>query len=80
MLRREIELKFKDLGQHRWLCRAAMDHNTRNEFLKWMRENLPDCKVNKIPYYDSPTRRYNYYMEIRGGDLASQTLLALTWS
>lgn len=80
-MERKIKLKFKDLGEQRWVCTASMDHNTRNRFLAWAKANIPECKINTMnDFYLKDNPPYTYTLEIRGGDLNARTLLGLSWS
>ena len=77
-----MKLKFKDVGEKRWLCRATVPSDTAKEFTAWLQETLEDrvliTRVN-TEYDAYGERKATYDMELRGGDINDQTLLALRW-
>ena len=78
----KVKLRFKDLGEYRWLCYAEVPTSMLREFETWMKVSLPNCKYNKAMWKDKAFAlgevQYRLY-EIRGGDLDSQSFLAMRW-
>lgn len=76
-----MKLRFKDLGERRWLCYASAPSRQLSEFKRWLDDNLADRSLvtalgSKV---DVNTDEYVYEFEIRGGDVNDRILLALRW-
>lgn len=74
-----IKLRFKDLGEKRWMCYATINGTPlAREFELWLNEALQDrCMVDKTYQVTRDTIEYLY--EVRGGDIKDRALLALRW-
>lgn len=76
-----IKLRFKDLGEKRWLCYANVHSRIVSEFKRWLEENLAGRSIvtPQGSSTDVNTDEYVYAFEIRGGDINDRLLLALRW-
>lgn len=71
-------LKFKDLGNQRWLCHVDLPSFLVDEFESWLTDNLGNrFMFNK--YYDIEGDKIKRMYELRGGDINDRMLLALRW-
>ena len=79
----KIQIKFKELGEQRWLCWAVVPPECNHEFISWVNQTLNDRVMithqnrEYPPYGDrAPTITY----ELRGGNKGDSALLALRWA
>ena len=78
----KVQIKFKDLGEQRWLCWAVVPPDLKHEFISWLNETLNDRVMithqnREYPPYGNRAPTITY--EIRGGNTGDSTLLALRW-
>ena len=74
-----VELKFKDIGERRWLCFAYMNTANLDVFNRWIEENINDRVLVKTIDASDTDLGIIWTLEIRGGDVQDRLLLALRW-
>lgn len=78
-----MEIKFKDIGDNRWLCWVHVTDALRHEFDQWLIENLGDRYMVRVFDYSEMVfldlERDTIVYEIRGGSKADATALAMRW-
>lgn len=75
-----LNLKFKDLGEKRWVCYVNITNRALYaEMKKWLQENLQDrYMINE----EEIIRDGHWFFQatVRGGDVKDRMLFALRWS
>lgn len=72
-----MKIRSKNLGERRWLCFCTANGSSElGAFRQWLREQLTDAKLSLIQ--EGPEGIFT--CEVRGGDLAAQTLLLMVWN
>lgn len=75
-----MKLRFKDLGEQRWLCYAtAFGTNESNEFKHWLKEHLGDRYMIECNEIVRSEDGVEYQFTLRGGDTKDRTMVALCW-
>jgi hypothetical protein len=73
-----VKIRSKNLGEQRWLCLCTIfSFAELREFRRWLNDTLPDSKLSSV-VREGPGEVVT--CEVRGGDLAAQTLLLMVWN
>ena len=77
-----IHIKFKDVGEQRWVGWAVVPPELNHEFISWLHATLNDRVMithqnRDYPAYGNRAPTITY--ELRGGSVGDRTLLALRW-
>lgn len=78
-----MEIKFKDVGDNRWLCWVHVPIGDRFEFEKWLTDTLQDRYMIRVFDHSEMVfldlERDKIVYEIRGGSKEDATALAMRW-
>ena len=75
----KVQLKFKDVGNQRWLCYAEVPTIMLDEFETWLTEHLEN-RFMFTKVFEIESGNVKRIFELRGGDPQDKMLLALRWS
>jgi hypothetical protein len=73
-----MKIKFRDIGENRWLCYAYVTKENAREFEAWLKEAL-DGRYKLDKEYNHHDGHLHRTFIIRGGDVRDKTLITLRW-
>jgi hypothetical protein len=74
-----MKIKFRDIGEKRWLCYAtAVGTKEADEFKFWLLDTLTDRYILDVNV-ERDFENILYHYEVRGGDVNDRMLIALRW-